>query len=67
MAFASKKRESEYMTQYMKDKYDRIQLLRAKGDKAKIKAIAESRGMSSNTMINGILDEWLENNGYSLD
>lgn len=67
MAFASKKRESEYMTNYMRDKYDRIQILRTKGDKAKIKAIAESRGMSPNAMLNGILDEWLEKNGYSLD
>ena len=67
MAYADKKRESQYMTQYMKDKYDRVQILRNKGDKAKLKAIAESRGMSTNVMLNNIVDEWLAKNGYSLD
>ena len=67
MAYADKKREVEYMTNYMRDKYDRVQILRPKGDKAKIKEIAESRGTSPNAMLNGILDEWLKNNGYSLN
>lgn len=67
MAFASKKRESEYMTQFMKDKYDRVQFLRGKGDKDKLKAIAASRGTSMNVMLNGIIDDWLQSNGYSLD
>ena len=52
MAFADKKREAEYMTNYMRDKYDRVLILRTKGDKAKLKAIAESRGMSTNVMLN---------------
>ena len=67
MARATKKSESEYMTRYMKDKYDRVQILRDKGDKAKLKAIAEGRGTSMSVMLNGIIDEWLEQNGYSLD
>lgn len=67
MAFASKKRESEYMTQFMKEKYDRVQFLRNKGDKDKLKAIAASRGTSMNVMLNGIVDDWLQANGYSLD
>lgn len=67
MAYASKQKEIEYMTNYMRDKYDRVQLLRAKGDKAKLKAIAESRGVSTNVMLNEIIDTWLSENGYSLD
>lgn len=67
MAYANKQKEIEYMTNYMRDKYDRVMILRSKGDKAKLKAIAESRGVSTNVMINGIIDTWLSENGYSLD
>lgn len=66
MAYASKQREIEYMTNFMREKYDRVQILRAKGDKAKLRAIAESRGVSMSAMLNGLIDDWLSQNGYDL-
>ena len=67
MAYADKKQEIKYMTNYMRDNYDRVQILRTKGDKAKLKSIAESRGTSMTIMLNTIIDEWLAENGYSLN
>lgn len=66
MAFADKKRESEYMTNYMREKYDRVMILRTKGDKAKLKAIAEQQGLSTNVFLNQIIDAYLEQNGYKM-
>ena len=66
MAFASKQKEVEYITNFMKEKYDRVVLLRNKGDKAKLKQIAQERGKSTNEFLNGIIDEWCEKNGVDL-
>ena len=63
MAFADKKRESEYINQYMRDNYDKFLIIRPKGDKEKIKKLAKDRGVSQNELINWCIDEQLKTLG----
>ena len=66
MAFADKKMESEYINGFMKDNYDRFALIRPKGDKAKIKKLAQDRGVSVNELINWCIDQQLKSLGYDI-
>lgn len=52
-------RNLEYIRNYTKEKYDRITLLRTKGDRERLKAIASSKGVSVNEMINSLIDKYL--------
>ena len=57
----SKKAVYDYINQYQKQKYDRITILRASGDKAKIDTIAKEKGYRSTTeFINQCIDEKLK-------
>lgn len=60
MAFASKETYSAYTNKYQKETYDRITILRKKGQKAKIKEIADSKNMSMAEFINQCIDEKLK-------
>jgi len=66
MAFADKKRESEYINAYMKENYDRIVMMRTKGDKDKIKKLASDRGVSLNEFLNWCIDQQLRTLGVKL-
>lgn len=46
-----------YQNDYIKQKYDRINLVVQKGRKEEIKKKAEEQGMSVNQYINKLLDE----------
>lgn len=46
-----------YQNEYIKEKYDRINLLVPKGKKEKIRKAAEEAGKSVNEYINSLIDE----------
>ena len=56
----SKKAVYDYINQYQKQKYDRITILRASGDKSKIDTIAKEKGLSTTQFINQCIDEKLK-------
>ena len=60
------RKNQDYRNQFTKDKYDRITILRDKGDKDKIKALAQSKGLTTTELINRVFNEWLEKNGIDL-
>ncbi len=61
MAFSDKQAAFKYVNEYTKQKYDRITILRASGDKAKIDTIAKEKGYRSTTeFINQCIDEKLK-------
>lgn len=60
MAFADKQAAFKYVNEYAKNKYDRITILRAAGEKSKIDAIAKERGLSTTQFINQCIDEKLK-------
>lgn len=45
-----------YQNEYIKEKYDRINLTVPKGEKERIKAKAAAQGMSVNEYINKLID-----------
>lgn len=53
------KKNEFYRNQYNKENYDRITLLRTKGDRERLKAIASSKGISVNELINSLVDKYL--------
>lgn len=55
------KRALDYINQYTKEKYDRITLLRTKGDREKLKAIAAEKGVTMNELINTLIDKYILN------
>lgn len=55
------KRALEYINKYTKENYDRITILRTKGDREKLKAIASQRGISTNELINSLIDKYIFN------
>ena len=59
-------RALEYINQYTKENYDRITILRTKGDKDKLDVIAKERGMSRNELINWCIDQQLKEVGAKL-
>jgi hypothetical protein len=60
MEDANKKAAYDYINKYQKQKYDRITILRASGDKAKIDAIAKEKGLSTTQFVNQCIDEKLK-------
>ena len=66
MAFADKKRAIEYINQHQRENYDRITILRTKGDKDKLDALARDRGVSRNELINWCIDQQLRTLGVKL-
>ena len=61
-----KKKNQDYRNKFTKENYDRITILRNKGDKEKIKAIADSKGITTTELINEAIDLWASQNGYKL-
>nr|DAE94461.1 MAG TPA: hypothetical protein [Bacteriophage sp.] len=51
----------EYQNNYVREKYDRVNLTMPKGKKAEIKAAAGQRGKSVNEFINAAIDTALKN------
>ena len=66
MAFADRKRAIEYINQHQRENYDRITILRTKGDKDKIDALARDRGVSRNELINWCIDQQLKTLGVKV-
>ena len=60
VAFKEKSRMIQYNNSYNKDRYDRINVMVAKGDKAIIKAHSEPQGESVNGFINRAIKETME-------
>ena len=56
----AQKRNEAYMNNYNKENYDRITILRPKGDREKLKAMASQKGISVNEMLNFLIDKYLE-------
>lgn len=54
-------RALDYINQYTKENYDRITILRTKGDRERLKALAASKNTSVNEMINSLIDKYLMN------
>ncbi len=53
-----KKAAFEYINQYQKEKYDRITIIRKKGDKEELTALAKEKGYRTLTeFINACIDE----------
>lgn len=53
------KRALDYINQYTKENYDRITIFRTKGDRDKLKAIAQERGISTTQLINSVIDKYI--------
>jgi hypothetical protein len=54
----------DYINNYQKEKYDRITILRKKGEKERISGIAKERGYRSlNEFVNHCIDKELERDG----
>ena len=53
----SKERATKYKNEFIAKAYDRVNLTLPKGQKEKIKAHAESKGMSLNGYINKLIDD----------
>ena len=53
------KRALDYIQQYTKENYDRITILRTKGERERLKALASRKGISVNEMINSLIDKYL--------
>lgn len=51
----------DYKNKYNKEKYDRITILRTKGERERIKKLAEEQGLSQNEFLNKIIDGYLAN------
>ena len=60
MAFRDAKQGQDYINSYMRDKYDRITIMRAKGDREKLDKLAKDRGVSRNELINWCIDQQLK-------
>ena len=53
------KRALDYINQYTKENYDRITIFRTKGDRDKLKAIAQERGIITTQLINSVIDKYI--------
>jgi hypothetical protein len=52
----------EYINEYQKEKYDRMNLTVAKGLREQYKAEADKRGLTVSKMFTTAVDEWLSRN-----
>lgn len=66
MAYADKTKNAKYINEFMRDNYDRIAVMRPKGDREKLKAIANEQGMNLNKFINSLIDAYLKENNLML-
>ena len=66
MAFADTKQGYDYINQFQKNHYDRIVVLRTKGDREKLDALAKDRGVSRNELINWCIDQQLRTLGIDM-
>ena len=66
MAFADARQGQEYINSYMRENYDRITILRTKGDKERLDQIAKDRGVSRNELINWCIDKQLKSLGFDI-
>lgn len=66
MAFADSRQGQEYINSYMRENYDRITILRTKGDKERLDQIAKDRGVSRNELINWCIDKQLKSLGFDI-
>ena len=66
MAYRDKKQGNDYVNQFKKEHYDRITILRTKGDKDRLDELARDRGVSRNELINWCIDEHLKTLGVIL-
>ena len=53
------KKSLEYINKYTKENYDRITILRSKGERERLKKLAAEKGISVNEMINSLIDKYL--------
>ena len=60
------KQAEAYKNNYNRQNYDRMVILRSKGEKDKLKKVAQEQGKSMNEFLNGIINEWCEKNGVDL-
>ncbi len=63
MAEWTKQRAIEYANDYIKEKYDRVNLTIPKGKKELYTKYAKANGMSLNAFINQLLDDYSKNHG----
>ena len=62
----AQRRNEAYINNYIKEKYDRITILRTKGDKEKLDALAKDRGINRSELINWCIDQQLRTLGVEL-
>ena len=62
----AQRRNEAYINNYNKENYDRITIMRTKGDKDKLDKLAKDRGVSRNELINWCIDEHLKTLGVIL-
>lgn len=63
MAKWTKQRAVEYANDYIKEKYDRVNLTIPKGKKELYTKYAKANGISLNAFINQLLEEYVLNHG----
>ena len=63
---AAQRRNEAYINSYNKENYDRITIMRTKGDKDKLDKLAKDRGVSRNELINWCIDKQLKELGFKL-
>lgn len=66
MAFQDKKNAYNYVNEYTRKNYDRIQVIRKRGEKEKLTAIAAARGLSLSAFVNMCIDEKLKRSGIEI-
>lgn len=62
----AQKRNEAYMNNYNKENYDRITIMRSKGDKEKLDQLAKARGVSRNELLNWCIDQQLKSLGFDI-
>ena len=66
MAYRDVKEGQAYINRYKREHYDRITIMRTKGDKDKLDEIASDRGVSRNELLNWCIDQQLRTLGIKL-
>ncbi len=61
-----KKKAFDYINDFQKKTYDRITILRKKGDKDRLKAIAAARNQTTTEFINQAIDEKIKRLGLDI-
>ena len=67
MAFKDKSQAVKYQNEFNKAKYDRVTVMLDKGGKDKLKAIADSLGISVNEYIKQAIAARMDRDGITLD